>query len=144
MENQLRTERVTVSSDSTLLDLDVIVQYLSKSSYWAKGRSKERILRSVEHSLCFGIYKNKALIGFARVVTDYAVFAWIMDVFILPEEQSKGYGQLLMQHIMDHEELTSISRWGLNTLDAHGLYEKYGFSKVNDPSIHMEKIVVSE
>ncbi len=88
--------------------------------------------------MCFGVYQGNQQIGFARVVTDYAVFAWILDVFIIDEYQNKGIGKQLMTSIMDHPDLQNLQRWGLNTSDAHALYKKYGFRTLDDPEIHME------
>jgi GNAT superfamily N-acetyltransferase len=133
-----------ISTDNNLLDKEYVIKYLSKESYWAKGRSHDRILKAINNSLCFGVYLNKKQIGFARVVTDFGVFAWIMDVFIDPNFQGNGYGKSLMNEISNHENLQSISRWGLNTLDAHGLYEQFGFMKLDNPDIYMEKLIKQE
>ena len=133
-----------VSIDTSKLDLEFITHYLSNDSYWAKGRSKERILTSIKNSFCFGIYLDNQQIGFARVVTDFSVFAWVMDVFILPTHQGNGYGTILMDTIINHSELRTVSRWGLNTLDAHELYTKFGFSKVENSELYMEKLVKQE
>ena len=103
-----------------------------------KGRSIETIQKSIENSLCFGVYKDSQQIGFARVVTDYSVFAWILDVFILKEFREQGLGVKLMESIMNHEELQNLQRWGLATDDAHGLYEKFGFKLIKRPEIFME------
>lgn len=94
---------------------------------------------SIGNSLCFGLYFNNQQIGFARVVTDYAVFAWILDVFVLKEYRGKGYGKMLINEIMTHHKLQNIHRWGLGTEDAHGLYEQFGFNKLTKPDSFMEK-----
>lgn len=133
-----------ISTHKSRLNLEYIVNYLSKQSYWAKGRSKERILKSIDGSLCFGVYLNEKQIGFARIVTDYAVFAWVMDVFIDPHEQGNGHGKKLIQAITDHPDLQTISRWGLNTLDAQDLYKQYGFETIENPEIYMEKLIKRE
>ncbi len=136
---------ILISTDKKLINKDFVYDYLSKKSYWAKGRSKNRIFSAIEGSLCFGIYlKDHTQIGFGRIVTDYAVFAWIMDVFISPEYQSKGYGKKLMSEITNHPQVQTVSRWGLNTLDAHELYRKYGFDQIKEPDIYMEKLVPQE
>ena len=98
-----------ISNDINLLDKEYVIEYLSKESYWAKGRNHDRILKAINNSLCFGVYLNNKQIGFARVVTDFGVFAWIMDVFIDPKVQGKGYGKSLMNEISNHESLQSIS-----------------------------------
>lgn len=130
---------IEISSDKCKLDLDLIHNYLSEDSYWAKGRSIETVKRSIVNSLCFGIYENDEQIGFARVVTDYAVFAWLLDVFILDTYQGKGYGKNLLSYIMAHPELQGLQRWGLGTNDAHGLYNKFGFEALDHPEFMMEK-----
>lgn len=130
-----------VSNDKELLNLDFIHQYLSQESYWAKGRSLESIKNSIKNSLCFGVYSSEnQQVGFARVVTDYAIFAWLMDVFILKDYQGKGLGKQLVESIMNYSELQTIQRWGLNTWDAHELYKKYGFTEIEKPEIFMEKL----
>ena len=133
-----------ISTDKSQLDVDTILDYLSNHSYWAKGRSRETIEKSVENSLCFGVYDlaNKQ-VGFARIVTDYAIFAWLMDVFILPDYQGKGLGKLLMSEIMGHKDLQGLKRWGLGTNDAHGLYEKFGFTQLSKPQNMMEFIIAN-
>lgn len=129
-----------ITTDKSLLDKKMIHHYLSNKSYWAKGRSFDTVKMSIENSLCFGVYLDNKQIGFARVVTDYAVFAWIMDVFILDEYQGRGFGKKLMEKIMNYVSLQNIHRWGLGTEDAHGLYEKYGFKTLKNPENMMEKI----
>ncbi len=129
---------IQISSDKNKLDLNVIHKYLSEDSYWAKGRDIETIKRSIENSLCFGVYLNDQQIGFARIVTDYAVFAWIMDVFILPEHTGNGYGKQLIKAIKNYKELQNLQRWGLSTNDAHGLYQQFGFEALSEPKIMME------
>ncbi len=130
---------IEISNDRSKLQLNVIHQYLSTESYWAQGRSLSIIQRSIDNSLCFGVYKDGAQIGFARVVTDYAVFAWIMDVFIVKEHQGNGYGKQLMQAITTHPELQTLKRWGLGTDDAHGLYKQFGFTALSKPNNIMER-----
>ncbi len=129
---------IEISTDKDKLDINIIYNYLSKESYWAQNRSIDIIKKSIENSLCFGVYLDNNQIGFARIVTDYAIFAWVMDVFILPEYQGKGYGKQLINTIMNHEQLQNLKRWGLNTNDAHGLYNQYGFKPLSNPDIMME------
>ena len=129
---------IEISTDKQKLDIQIIHNYLSKESYWAKGRSMETVQRSIDNSLCFGVYTENKQVGFARVVTDYAVFAWLLDVFILPEYQGKGYGKKLMQTIMTHEKLHGLRRWGLGTDDAHELYKQFGFTPLKKPENMME------
>jgi len=129
---------IQISTDKTRLDIDLIHNYLSKESYWATGRDLEIVKCSIDHSLCFGLYINDKQIGFARVVTDYAVFAWLMDVFILNDYRGKGYGKELMNAIITHDKLQNLQRWGLGTEDAHGLYEQFGFKPLSKPQNIME------
>ena len=128
-----------ISTNKSQLDVEIIFDYLSNHSYWAKGRSRETIEKSIDNSLCFGVYddENKQ-VGFARVVSDLAVFAWLMDVFILPAFQGHGLGKLLMAEIMTHKDLQEVKKWGLGTKDAHGLYEKFGFRLLSQPENRME------
>ena len=129
-----------ISTDRSKLDVNMIAEFLGKRSYWAKGRSREKIVKSIENSMCFGVYTAKGKqVGFARVLSDYAVFAWIMDVFILEEFRRQGLGVLLMKAIMEHPDLQGLERWGLGTKDAHGLYEKFGFRRLKTPETKMEK-----
>lgn len=128
------------STDKSKLDIDMIEDFLSRRSYWAKGRTRAKIIRSIENSMCFGVYDEKhRQVGFARVLSDYAVFAWIMDVFILEEFRGRGLGKLLMGAITDHPDLQGLERWGLGTKDAHGLYEQFGFRKLKTPETKMER-----
>jgi len=129
---------IQISTDKTRLDIDLIHEYLSKESYWAIGRDIEMVRRSIDNSLCFGLYLEDQQIGFARVVTDYAVFAWIMDVFVLKDYRGNGYSKKLMNAIMTHEKLQNLQRWGLGTDDAHGLYEQFGFKPLSKPQNMME------
>lgn len=129
-----------VSTDKSNLDIDMIVSFLAKRSYWAKGRTREKIVKSIEHSLCFGVFTGEGKqVAFARVLSDFSVFAWIMDVFVLEEYRGRGLGKLLMAGIMEHPELQSLERWGLGTKDAHGLYEQFGFHRLKTPETKMEK-----
>jgi len=128
-----------ISTDKTKLDIKAIHDFLSNRSYWAKGRSLETVKCSVENSLCFGIYNMaEKFLGFARVVTDYCVFAYIMDVFILEDYRKLGLGKLLMDYIMHYQSLQNLQRIMLATSDAHGLYEKYGFRVTISPANFME------
>jgi GNAT superfamily N-acetyltransferase len=129
----------TVSTDRKRLQINVIHKYLSEESYWAADRTKEQTEEAIKNSLPFGVYKGENLIGFARVVTDYATFAYLGDVFILPAFQGGGLGKFLMKAIVEHPELQNFRRWILATKDAHTLYEKFGFSALRHPDRWMEK-----
>lgn len=129
----------TISTDRSRLDLGVIHGYLSTESYWAVGRDPEVVRRSVEHSLPFGLYEGERQIGFARVVTDYATFAWIADVFVLDEFRGRGLGKWLVEVILSHPALQGFRRWVLATKDAHGLYRQFGFQELKRPERWMER-----
>ena len=116
----------TISTDRQRLDLNVIHSFLS-CSYWAEGRPRERVAQAIEHSLPFGLYHLDTQVGFARVVTDYVVIAFLADVFILEAHRGKGLGGWLVEVVTTLPELQSIRRWLLGTRDAHDLYRKFGF-----------------
>lgn len=139
MANEWKRGDYTISTDKARLDLILIHDFLSYHSYWAMGRSLETIKRSIEHSLSFGIYKGEYQVGFARVVTDYATFAWIADVFILDSFRGQGLGTWLMEVIISHPELQGFRRWTLSTKDAHELYRKFGFTELMRPERWMER-----
>lgn len=125
-------ENFMVSTDKSKLDLSVIHAFLTKS-YWATNIPFEIVKKSIENSLCFGVYDNGKQIGFARVISDYATFAYLADVFVLPENRGNGLSKFLMQTIKTHPELQNLRRWMLATKDAHKLYEKFGFTRLVDP-----------
>lgn len=129
-----------VSTDRSRLDQAMIQRFLANDSYWARGIPLDVMVRATEHSLCFGVYCDNQQVGFARVVTDYATFGHIMDVFVLPEHRGKGLGKLLMECIMAHPQLQGFRRWQLGTEDAHGLYARFGFTTPAHPERHMEKV----
>ncbi|CAN5685594.1 GNAT family N-acetyltransferase [soil metagenome] len=128
----------TISTDRERLNVEMIHHYLAKESYWAKGRPLAVLQTAINHSLCFGLYQEDQQIGFARLVTDYAVFAYLADVFILPTHQGHGLGKWLIQTILQVPELQNIGRWTLNTRDAHGLYAQSGFGPITQPELAME------
>jgi len=127
-----------ISDDKARLDRPLIHAYLSGRSYWAKDVPVEIVERSIEHSLCFGMYQAGRQIGFARAVTDRATFAWLADVFILEEARGSGCGKKLVAAIMAHPELQGLRRFMLGTRDAHTLYEQYGFGPLKYPERFME------
>lgn len=120
----------TYSTDKDKLDLNYIHHFLSKESYWAKNIPIDIVRKSIEGSFCFGIYNGNQQIGFARVITDYATFGYLADVFVDEKYRGKGLSKNLMQFIMDNETIKGLRRFMLATLDAHGLYEQYGFMKL--------------
>jgi len=129
----------SISSDKSKLNVEAIHDYLCNKSYWAKGRSIEAVQKSIDNSICFGLYDLKGnILGFARVVTDKVVYAYLMDLFIIDEFQGKGLGSDLVKHILDQKDL-QVKLWFLATNSAHGLYKKFGFSTVTDPELLMFK-----
>lgn len=137
---QERKEDYLISTDKKLLNIETIHQYLSQESYWAKGIPVEIVQRSIDHSFCFGIYYKGEQVGFARLVTDYAVFAYLADVFVLPEHRGNGLSKWLMQFIVNNKEVQGLRRWMLATRDAHTLYTQVGFTGVDMPERLMQKL----
>ena len=127
-----------ISTDKSRLDIEVIHAYLT-NSYWAEGRTVEAIKKSIDHSICFGVYLDNQQVGLARVVSDLTVFAYIMDVFILDEHKGNGYGKQLMKSIMSYEDLADVENWFLRTMDAQGLYTQFGFTELEFPERSMAK-----
>ncbi|HEY0756382.1 MAG TPA: GNAT family N-acetyltransferase [Ktedonobacteraceae bacterium] len=128
----------TVSTERARLDMEMIHHFLSRS-YWAKGIPRPLVERSIEHSLPFGVYHGTRQVGFARVISDYATFAYIGDVFMLEEYRGQGLSTWLMEIIVGHPELQGLRRWLLMTRDAHGLYKKVGFLPSRTPERIMER-----
>jgi len=139
LANEWHQNEFTISTDDERLDLSTIHRFLSEESYWAQGRTEARVRKALEHSFNFGLYHADKQIGFARVVTDFATFAWIADVFVLPEYRGRGLSKWLMQTIIEHPELQGFRRWVLATKDAHSLYERYGFIPLHRPERWMER-----
>ncbi|MEM6700804.1 MAG: GNAT family N-acetyltransferase [Bacteroidota bacterium] len=123
--------KIIISTDKLKLDIPYIHSFLS-TSYWAKGRTIEQVETSIEHSICFGVYLADRQIGFARVLTDYVVFAYLMDVFIDPVYRGKGYAKLLLQQILQHPDFEALNQWHLKTKDAHSFYEQLGFQAIEN------------
>jgi GNAT superfamily N-acetyltransferase len=131
---------ITVSTDKSKLDVPFIQNFL-KDIYWAAGRTIEEVQTTIDASFCFGIYLDDEQIGFARVVTDYVVFAYLMDVFIDKAHREKGYSSLLIDAMMKEPQLRQVKIWRLATSDAHFLYEKFGFTPLAHPEKMMEKVI---
>jgi GNAT superfamily N-acetyltransferase len=122
----------TITTDNAKMDVDVIHRYLSAESYWAKGIPFEVVKKSIAGSLCFGIFYQGTQVGFARLVTDKATFAYLADVFVLQQHRGKGLSKWLMETIHAHPELQTLRRWVLGTKDAHTLYEQFGWTRFTD------------
>lgn len=122
-----------ISTDPARLDVDLIHSFLSEESYWARGRAREQVERSLEHSLNFGAYAGGEQVGFARVVTDRTTFAWLCDVFVVAAHRGRGLGKRLVEATLEHPELRDVYRWVLATADAHELYRRFGYDTVERP-----------
>lgn len=128
-----------ISTDQGRLDVPMIYRFLSEQSSWAVGISLPVVERAIENSLCFGAYLDGRQIAFARVITDFATFANLVDVFVLPEFRSHGYGKQLVSAVLRHPSLQRLRRFMLATRDAQGLYERFGFTSLSNPETLMER-----
>jgi len=129
-----------ISKDKSRFDINMIHAFLTET-YWAKGRTIDEVKTSIEHCLCFGVFFKNKQIGFARIATDYVVFAYVMDVFILPEYRGNGYSKQLMQAINEEPLLQSCKVWMLKTSDAHQLYRQFGYTELKHPEKVMERLL---
>jgi N-acetylglutamate synthase-like GNAT family acetyltransferase len=127
-----------ISCDPARIDISLVHEFLS-GSYWAEGRSRETVERSIRNSLCFGVYTAGRQVAFARVITDRAVFAYLADVFVVPELRGRGIGKGLVQAVLAHPELQTLRTFLLATRDAHGLYEQFGFGPILEPQRLMSR-----
>jgi GNAT superfamily N-acetyltransferase len=138
---EYRRGEFLISTNHEQIDLDTVHGFLA-NCYWAKGISRNIVERSIENSLCFGIYqqheKEPRQVGFARVISDFATFAYIGDVFVLEPYRGRGLSKWLMECIVQHPALQGLRRWVLLTRDGHGLYSKYGFAPLKNPGRYME------
>ena len=134
-----RRDDLELSSDPARLDRALIHRYLADESYWAAGVPESVIERALDHSLCFGIYRGRAQLAFARAVTDRATFAYLADVFVVAGQRGRGLGKWLVEAIGRHPELQGLRRWLLATRDAHALYAQYGFKPLANPTRFMER-----
>jgi GNAT superfamily N-acetyltransferase len=130
----------TISMEKEKLDRAAIHEFLH-NSYWARGIPRKLVDRSIENSLCFGLYEKDGLVGFARVISDKATFAYLSDVYVLESHRGRGLATWFMEIVMAHPDLQGIRRWMLATADAHGLYKKVGFTPLSRPERIMEKLL---
>jgi len=130
---------IEISTDAARLDLAAVHRFLAQESHWARGIDRATMERSVRNSLCFGAYRAGAQIGFARVVTDRATFAFVCDVFVVPAARGRGVARLLVDAIMRHPDLQGLRRMALTSRDAQGLYEQAGFASLANPERWMER-----
>jgi GNAT superfamily N-acetyltransferase len=126
------SDQYEISTERSRLDILLIHDFLG-ASYWARGITRGVVERSIEHSLCFGAYHQGKQVGFARVITDFATFAYLADVFVVPEHRGRGLAKLLLRNILAHPQLQGLRRVMLATQDAHGLYAQFGFEKIAHP-----------
>jgi GNAT superfamily N-acetyltransferase len=134
-----RDDGFEISTDPARVDVELTHRFLSEQAYWSAGIPRDILERAIAGSMVFGIYRGPEQVGFARVVSDRATFAWIGDVFVLPEHRGHGLSKWLMECITTHPELQGLRRWMLATRDAHGLYSQYGFAPLHDPTRFMER-----
>lgn len=140
MQTEWHKGEYTISTNDARLDVALIHDFLSNRSYWAKGRTRVALEHSIANSLAFGVYHAARQVGFARVITDYATFAYLADVFVLEEERGHGLSKWLMETIVQHPQLQGLRRWLLTTRDAHGLYRQSGFTELQWPERWMERV----
>jgi GNAT superfamily N-acetyltransferase len=126
-----------ISTDPARVDLSVVHEFLT-NCYWARGIPADTFRRSIENSICFGVYHGSLQVGFARIISDCATFAYLADVFVLPLYRGRGLSLWLMECILRHPDLQGLRRWMLGTQDAHKLYARHGFTAVGHPEIWME------
>ena len=136
---EVHRDNFIISTDPAWLDIDAIVDFLTRA-YWAKGRPRERTERAIANSLVFGLYDGEKQIGLARVITDYAIFAYLCDVFIHEDYRAHGLGKWLMETIHSHPDLQGLRRWILATRDAHDLYRQFGWDALENPVSWMEML----
>jgi len=135
---ELEKDHFLLSTDPERLDLAVIHGFLGES-YWAKGIPREMVARSIANSLCFGVYSDGRQVAFARVISDFATYAYVADVFVLMPFRGRGLGKWMMESILQHPRLQQLRRWSLVTEDAHGLYAQFGFTPPKRPEAYMER-----
>jgi GNAT superfamily N-acetyltransferase len=136
---EYKHDEFKISTDKTILSFDLIQRFMANESYWAKTRTPEQMRRAIDNSLCFGVYHGDEQVGFARVVSDFATFAYLGDVFILDGYRGRGLSKWLMETIVSYPDLQGLRRWLLATKDAHGLYSRFGFNTLRFPERWMER-----
>jgi N-acetylglutamate synthase-like GNAT family acetyltransferase len=136
---EYKKEYFTVSTDRRKVDVNKVCDFLARS-YWANNRKRETIKKSIEHSLCFSLFDGDEQIGFARVITDGATFAYLCDVFIEDDYRGKNLGKWLLQCIFEHPDVSEVRRFCLVTKDAHEFYKQFGFTSLQEPERFMEKM----
>jgi GNAT superfamily N-acetyltransferase len=135
---ELERGSLVISTDPARIDLDVVHGYLGGEAYWSRGIERDRLARAIGNSLCFSLYDGERQVGFARVITDRATFAYLCDVFVLDSHRGRGLGTWLMECVAAHPDLARLRRWVLATRDAHPFYEQLGWSRPPRPDAYME------
>lgn len=138
MPNEWKRNHLLISSDPAKLDVSAVHAFLSRA-YWCIGIPRETVERALRHSLCFGLYDGQAQIGLARVVTDYATFAYLCDVYVLESHRGRGLGKWLIECVMAQTSTLGLRRFNLATQDAHTLYARHGFKPIAHPEVWMER-----
>jgi GNAT superfamily N-acetyltransferase len=137
---EIQRDDFLISTDAMRLQIDVIYDFLAHQAFWAEGISREIVETAVRNSLCFGLFHHEAQIGFARVISDYATYAYLNDVFVLPEYRKRGLASWMMECVVAHPALQSVRRFGLTTRDKQDFYQRFGFHALVYPDRHMEKL----
>ena len=132
-------KNIRISTDPSEMDIDLIHSFLSTQARWCTGIPRSIVEKAIANSLCFGVFLNGTQVGFCRMVTDFATFGNLVDVFVVPEHQGKGFCQMMLAEVNNHPELQGLRRIMLATSDKHALYEKAGFKPLLKPEIFMEK-----
>ena len=135
MQYEITKDNFLLSTNKALIDITAVHQYLSEESYWAKGIPIEKVIKSIDNSLCVGIYIEGKQVAFARIITDCASFAYLCDVYVVKEYQGKGLGKWLMESIHSIPDLQGLRRWMLATRDAHGLYKQFGWQSLAEEQV---------
>ena len=138
MTAEWKKDSWVITTDPARQDVDAIHAYLTRA-YWCEGIPREVVERAVRNSLCFGLFDGAAQVGLARVVTDYATYAYLCDVYVLESHRGRGLGKWLIECVMTHPQLQGLRRFNLATRDAHALYAQFGFQPLRQPEVHMEK-----
>jgi GNAT superfamily N-acetyltransferase len=140
MYHEWAREGYAISTDPARLNSRVICQFLAEESYWARGIPRAVVEKALAHSLCFGLYASRDQIGFARVITDYATYGYLNDVFVLAPYRGRGLGQWLLECVVAHPDLIGLRRFGLTTRDGQALYARFGWTALRYPERHMERL----
>lgn len=131
---------IEISTERARMDVEAVHRFLSEDSYWAQGIPREVVARSIQNSLCCGAFDDGVQIGFARVITDFATFAYLADVFVVSSHRGRGVARRIMEAVRAHPDLQGLRRWHLVTRDAHALYAQFGFTSLSAPERHMQSV----